>query len=641
MTKIALLIGVSEYTSGFSPLPSAVNDVRAMRRVLENPDIGSFDQVQSLENPDRQSMEDAIETLFANCRKDDLVLLFFSGHGVRDDDARLYLAACNARKDEKGRLIKSRAVAADLVHQFMENSKSKRQIIILDCCFSGAFADGMKAKDEDSVDVKNQLGGEGRVVLTSSTAIQYSFEQQDSELSIYTHYLVEGLETGDADQDRDGAIGVNELHEYAKRRVKDIKPEMNPEMYLAKEGYKILLAQAPSIHPELRYAQVVRQLAHNWEIRFREPTGLDQLQNWLNLPSRDDVQISSTRRKALDTLSQKLNLSKECSSRIEAEVLQPYREFHRSLATYKQEFFRKVIWGKPLTSSARKELKDLQRALELSNEFVDYIEQQVLQQIKKFPYSGLSSFSHLLILKALVLLFGSLVTVQIGIEIFKVFQANLQTEQILETLPAGRTVPSIPNVLPKAKTFVDAEAKLKENKYQEAINLYKQAIQQDPQNADYYSGIGISYYELAKQSLPSNESSGFILDSEILKLAIQNLEKAVQLTALNSYSNSFLTYPRYKVLIWLGAAYQNLNTKQDALKAYNVYEAAIQEQPPKEWLAIAYERRASARIIVWANDQKGAREDYEEARKLYVETNIGDKNSQAIERVNNRIKEIR
>jgi hypothetical protein len=35
MTKIALLIGVSEYGSDLSPLPGAVREVEAMQQVLQ------------------------------------------------------------------------------------------------------------------------------------------------------------------------------------------------------------------------------------------------------------------------------------------------------------------------------------------------------------------------------------------------------------------------------------------------------------------------------------------------------------------------------------------------------------------------------------------------------------------------------
>lgn len=81
-----------------------------------------------------------------------------------------------------------------------------------------------------------QVGKEGRVILTSSSATQYSFEQQGSELSIYTRYLVEGIETGAADQDDDGWISVDELHEYASNKVQEVSPAMSPQFYPVREG---------------------------------------------------------------------------------------------------------------------------------------------------------------------------------------------------------------------------------------------------------------------------------------------------------------------------------------------------------------------------------------------------------------------
>ena len=66
-----------------------------------------------------------------------------------------------------------------------ERSKSKRQVLILDCCYSGAFAQDMNAKEivakkaiVESIQnkIQQEFGGEGRAVLTSSTATQVSFE---------------------------------------------------------------------------------------------------------------------------------------------------------------------------------------------------------------------------------------------------------------------------------------------------------------------------------------------------------------------------------------------------------------------------------------------------------------------------------
>lgn len=62
----------------------------------------------------------------------------------------------------------------------------------------------MTVKDDAIVNVQEQLGGKGRAILTSSTSTQSSFEQEGYELSVYTLYLVEGIEKGAADKDGDG-----------------------------------------------------------------------------------------------------------------------------------------------------------------------------------------------------------------------------------------------------------------------------------------------------------------------------------------------------------------------------------------------------------------------------------------------------
>ncbi|MBD2682818.1 MULTISPECIES: caspase family protein [Nostoc] len=78
MAKVALLIGVSEYEPGLKPLPAAAKDVEAMQRVLLHQDIGGFDNVTLLINPQQYEMGEAIERLFDGRQRDDLVLLFFS-----------------------------------------------------------------------------------------------------------------------------------------------------------------------------------------------------------------------------------------------------------------------------------------------------------------------------------------------------------------------------------------------------------------------------------------------------------------------------------------------------------------------------------------------------------------------------------
>lgn len=167
MAKIALLIGVSEYKPDLNPLPSAVKDVEAIQRVLANPEMGGFAEadITVLKNPQRQNIEDAIFNLFDNRQKDDLLLFYFSGHGIKDDRGKLYLSTCITKK-QNGKLVTPSAVAASVLHDYINDSRSQRQVIILDCCFSGAIAQGMTVKDVCRENRRNELNkGKLRVSL--------------------------------------------------------------------------------------------------------------------------------------------------------------------------------------------------------------------------------------------------------------------------------------------------------------------------------------------------------------------------------------------------------------------------------------------------------------------------------------------
>ena len=358
MAKVALLIGVSEYEPGLSPLQASVWDVQAFKGVLEHPEMGNFKHVIPLLNPGQQEMAVAIETLFADRQRDDLILLYFSGHGIKDESGRLYFATRSTRKNEKGGLVQATAVSASFVQQIMRtNDRSRRQVVILDCCFSGAFAEDMLVKDDGSIDVINQLGGEGRAVLTSSTSTQYSFEQKGSDLSIYTRYLVEGIETGAADTNDNGVITVHELHEYARRKVHEAAPSMKPEIYPIREGFTIALAKARLGDPKVKYRKEVERFSGRGE-------------------------ISHIGRQALKQLQDKLKLSSEEALAIENEVLQPYREYHKRLQEYEQALAEEVKRNFSISSDTRDELQSLQQILGLRNEDVEPIETRIIAKQK-------------------------------------------------------------------------------------------------------------------------------------------------------------------------------------------------------------------------------------------------------------------
>jgi len=143
----------------------------------------------------------------------------------------------------------------------MSDSRSRRQVLLLDCCYSGAFA---RTKSDKTVGIKEQLRGRGRVVLTSSNALQYSFEGDEiageGVRSVFTRVLVRGLETGKADRDEDGNVSLDELYEYVYDHIVDETPKQRPQKVATVEG-KIIIARNPhwvikpaELSPELQRA---------------------------------------------------------------------------------------------------------------------------------------------------------------------------------------------------------------------------------------------------------------------------------------------------------------------------------------------------------------------------------------------------
>ena len=124
--------------------------------------------------------------------------------------------------------FKQPALPASFVKQQLSLSNAERQVVILESCYSEAFTDSLPTKSV-AVNINKELADRGRTILSSSTTVQTSFDEEKAGLSLYTQYLVKGIETGEADLDRAGLIYLRELHNYAKEKVQNINPQTQPD----------------------------------------------------------------------------------------------------------------------------------------------------------------------------------------------------------------------------------------------------------------------------------------------------------------------------------------------------------------------------------------------------------------------------
>ncbi|MEJ6479977.1 SUMF1/EgtB/PvdO family nonheme iron enzyme [Nostoc punctiforme UO1] len=170
--------------------------------------------------------------------------------------------------------------------------------------------------------------------------------------------MIEGIKSGEADRDQDEFVSIDELHEYASQKVREVQPAMKPEIYAIREGFKIRLTKVAPGDPRQRYRKEVARFIHRGEISF-------------------------VGRRTLDVLMTRLGLETTEAKAVEDEVLEPYRnEFRDKLQQYQQVFTELLERDETITDSDRLDLQNLQQILGLRNEDTMPIEAQVTARFK-------------------------------------------------------------------------------------------------------------------------------------------------------------------------------------------------------------------------------------------------------------------
>ena len=252
--RLALLVATYEYQdTGLRQLTAPAHDAEALAAVLADDEIAGF-QVTTLINEPHYRVGEAISELYRDRRRDDLTVLYFTCHGLKDDDGRLYLATVNSRRES----LLFTSLPAEQIDQAMSACASHQRVLILDCCYGGAFP-ANSAKGVTEVHSLDRFRGRGRAVLTASDATQYAFEGDQAHgqpvQSVFTRYLVQGLRDGSADLDGDGDITIDELYTYVHDRVIDETPHQRPKRQDNVEGRIVIARNVKWMLPQyLRHA---------------------------------------------------------------------------------------------------------------------------------------------------------------------------------------------------------------------------------------------------------------------------------------------------------------------------------------------------------------------------------------------------
>ncbi|CAK8713462.1 Peptidase C14 caspase domain-containing protein [Candidatus Electrothrix gigas] len=187
--RYAILIGSSKYPNepGLTELRCPEKDVDALNAVLRSSDFGGFTETFVFKNRASHEILEKIETVLADAGREDLVLIYFSGHGKLNPAGQLCLATVNTKIKALG----STSIPVSWIKSYFDHSASQKKILLLDCCYSGAVGkDFIRGGVDDQLQLMSQ--GQGTFIMTASTGIEVAVEKEGDNNGLFTKHLVDG-----------------------------------------------------------------------------------------------------------------------------------------------------------------------------------------------------------------------------------------------------------------------------------------------------------------------------------------------------------------------------------------------------------------------------------------------------------------
>ena len=243
--KYAVIVGVARYKDPAVPsLRFADRDAEAVRDFLLSPEGGHFDPEKMMylvnEDASLKNLRTALYTFLTQARKQDIVVIYFAGHGSPDPNDRrnLYLLPYDTEVFNMGG---SAFPMWEMQDVFARVIKAERIVTFTDACHSaGISGESFRSSSESrpgaglARDLKieplgnnliNQYlaryaGESERAVMTASDIGESSLEgpMWGGGHGVFTHFLIEGLK-GKADLDGDGTVTAGELFDYVRQQV--------------------------------------------------------------------------------------------------------------------------------------------------------------------------------------------------------------------------------------------------------------------------------------------------------------------------------------------------------------------------------------------------------------------------------------
>jgi len=208
----AVIVGAARYTH-MPTLRYTDDDAYQLYAFLKSPQGGALPDRQMRllidEDATYRNITDAMQSTFLRADDNDVIIFYFSGHGLQGSFLPIDYDGYNNQLKHKD------------IKRTLEQSRAKHKLVLADACHSGSlFSKKTPLKADLSRYYKAFESTDGGMALMlSSKGEEYSLEDGGLRSGIFSHFLVRGLK-GEADQDDNLIVSIRELFNYVHKQVR-------------------------------------------------------------------------------------------------------------------------------------------------------------------------------------------------------------------------------------------------------------------------------------------------------------------------------------------------------------------------------------------------------------------------------------
>ncbi|WP_405797573.1 caspase domain-containing protein [Streptomyces sp. NBC_01506] len=191
-----VLIGAANYASDELPaIPAVHGNLASLRTVLADSPRALLPPKNCRVLGGRGARNPvtpvSVGTALASAAREatDLLLVYYSGHGLLDDGGRLHLALADTDPDPE--TVAFSAVPVEQVLRLVGRARARARVLVLDCCYSGRAVAAMATRTGI---VADQLERSGTYTLTSTTQTELSFAPPGDPHTAFTGAMLRALE---------------------------------------------------------------------------------------------------------------------------------------------------------------------------------------------------------------------------------------------------------------------------------------------------------------------------------------------------------------------------------------------------------------------------------------------------------------